>query len=320
MFFDFSILFFLFSEQYHIFTYMKLSAIIITALLYTSNSFAQQLHFTSQYLLHNSMYNPGAAGITDNSSTVGLSYRNQWASFPGNPKTFMVYGDFNLQKLKAGIGTYLYRDVTGPTSRTGVQFAYSYHVKLNNDKAKLGLGLEMRVLQFAIDKTKLTDALGNDPVLAGSSNKIAPDAGAGVYYTNGRLSVGIAASQLIQSKLELASVTGTNLRAKLYRHYNIMGSYQIPTGDNITLIPNFMYRFIQNAPSEFDMGCKLDYQQKVWFNLNYRDKQFWSAQAGLYILKKVGLGYSYDYYLNPATLDNSGFAAHEFSLRFDLKK
>ena len=81
-----------------------------------------------------------------------------------------------------------------------------------------------------------------------------------------------------------------------------------------------MYRFIQNAPSEFDMGCKLDYQQKIWFNLNYRDKQFWSVQAGLYILKKIGLGYSYDYYLNPATLDNAGFAAHEFSLRFDLKK
>jgi type IX secretion system PorP/SprF family membrane protein len=298
---------------------MKLTAILITAMLYMGNLFSQQLHFTSQYLLHNSMYNPGAAGIKDNTSTLGLSYRNQWASFPGNPKTFMVFGDFNLQKMKAGISSYLYRDVTGPTSRTGVQLAYSYHLKLN-EKAKLGLGLEMRVLQFAIDKTKLTDALGNDPVLSGSANKIAPDAGAGVYYTNGKLSAGIAVSQLIQSKLELAPVSGSNLRAKLYRHYNFTGSYKILTGDDIYLIPNFMYRLVQNAPSEFDMGCKLDYQQKIWFNLNYRDKQFWSVQAGLTILKKVGLGYSYDYYLNPATLDNSGFAAHEFSLLFDLSK
>ncbi|RYY13004.1 MAG: type IX secretion system membrane protein PorP/SprF, partial [Chitinophagaceae bacterium] len=111
---------------------------------------AQQLHFTSQYLQHNSMINPAAAGIS-NKNMVGVSYRSMWSSFPGNPRTFMVYGDVELKRLNAGLGAYVYRDETGPTSRTGLQLAYSYHIKMRNPDHRLGLGIELRALQFAID-------------------------------------------------------------------------------------------------------------------------------------------------------------------------
>jgi hypothetical protein len=53
------------------------------------------------------------------------------------------------------------------------------------------VGLELRALQFAIDKNKLNASLGNDPVLGGSSNKFGIDAGAGVYFTT-------ASSALVQ--------------------------------------------------------------------------------------------------------------------------
>ena len=66
----------------------------------------QQLEFTSQYLQHNSMYNPAAAGIA-NKNLVGVSYRDMWSSFPGNPKTYMVYADANFPKLKSGFGGYV---------------------------------------------------------------------------------------------------------------------------------------------------------------------------------------------------------------------
>jgi type IX secretion system PorP/SprF family membrane protein len=298
---------------------MRKVTILSTALLMAGTVFAQQLHFTSQYLQHNSMYNPAAAGMTDNQSVIGISYRNQWGSFPGNPKTYILYGDFGLKKMKAGLGAYIYRDITGPTSRTGVQLAYSYHVKLNDRNARLGIGLEFRLLQFAIDKSKLTDALGNDPVLSGSSNKIAPDAGAGIYFTNDKLSFGVAASQLIKSKISLGDPTGTDIRAKLYRHYNFMASYKWQTGENVYLIPNGMVRVIENAPPEYDLGCKLDYQEKLWFALNWRAKQSCSVQAGFTILKKIEFGYSFDCYITPSTLVNDGFAGHELSLRFHLK-
>ncbi len=288
-------------------------------LVFSLEAEAQQLHFTSQYLQHNSMYNPGAAGI-QNRTFLGLSYRNMWSSFPGNPRTFMLYGDMALEKLNSGIGAYAYRDETGPTSRTGLQLAYSYHINSANGKNKLGLGLELRALQFAIDKAKLSESLMDDPVIAGSDNKFGIDAGAGVYFTNQKLSVGAAVSQLIQSKLELASVPNSKQGGKLYRHYNMTASYRIQTGDDIFIIPNALVRVIENSPSEFDFGARVDYKDMIWWGLNWRVDQFWSLQAGFKLFDRVGLGYSYDYYLAPISVFNGGSGAHEIGLQFDLKK
>ncbi|CAN5817088.1 type IX secretion system membrane protein PorP/SprF [soil metagenome] len=298
---------------------MKKFITLISLICLTTSGFSQQLHFMSQYLQHNSMYNPAAAGMSDQ-SMVGISYRSQWSSFPGNPRTYMIYGDFKLEKLKAGIGAYIYRDETGPTSRTGIQLAYSYHIK-TGAKSRLGVGLEIRALQFAIDKNKLSDALGpNDPILGGKDKKLGIDAGAGVYWTNDQLTVGAAVSQLIQSKLELANVPNSKEGGKLYRHYNFMANYRIQTGENIYIIPNALVRVIEHSPSEYDFGVKVDYQDKIWWALNWRVKQFWSIQAGFKILQRVRLTYSYDYYETPVSVYAGGTGAHEIGLQFGFKK
>jgi type IX secretion system PorP/SprF family membrane protein len=289
----------------------------LVALVIMGSVSAQQLHFMSQYLQHNPMYNPAAAGM-GRQDVVGMSYRSMWSSFPGNPKTFMVYGDTRWEKMNSGVAAYLYRDVTGPTNRTGLQLAYSYHVK-TGENSKLGIGLELRGLQYAIDRSKIIDALGSDPVLVdGTNSKFKLDAGAGVYYTNGKLSLGGAVSQLIQSQLAFADVANATVRAKLYRHYAFMGNYEIQTGDNIRLIPNFLLRVIPNAPTELDLGCRVDYQDKIWWSLNWRTRQFWSIQAGFRIMERVNLSYAYDYYNAPFSDYNRGNNAHELGLRFDV--
>lgn len=280
---------------------------------------AQQLHFTSQYMMHNSMYNPAAAGMADE-SRIGLTYRNQWNSFPGNPRTYMLYGDMRLKSLSSGLAGYIYRDETGPTSRTGLQIAYSYHIRVGNENQRLGLGIELRGLQYAIDKGKLTGSLGSDPVLGGSSEKIGLDAGAGAYYTDGKLSLGAAASQLIQSKLKLADVPNSQLGGQLYRHFNFMASYKWNTGSDIYIIPNAMARLIENSPSEYEFGAKLDYQDKVWWGLNWRVEQAWVLQAGFKLFKRVGLTYSYDYYVTPIGVFTAGSGAHEIGLQVGFKK
>jgi type IX secretion system PorP/SprF family membrane protein len=280
-------------------------------------SSAQQLHFMSQYLQHNSMLNPGAAGISEK-NMVGVSYRNQWSSFPGNPKTFMLYEDINLVKLKAGIAGYVYKDETGPTSRTGLQVAYSYHIISKDEKQKLGIGLEFRALQYAIDKSKLTDALGSDPALAGASQKLGIDAGAGVYYTNGKLSAGAAVSQLIQSKLQLADVPNSKLNGKLYRHYNFIANYEFLTAGDITLIPNALVRVVEHAPTEFEIGVKLDYQKLLWTAVIYKMKQAYTLQAGFKLADKLNVSYSYDVYNTPVSIFDGGSGAHEIGLRYDF--
>lgn len=281
--------------------------------------FSQQLHFMSQYLQHNSMLNPAAAGIA-NKNMIGVSYRSQWLAFSGNPRTYMVYGDVNMEKLKAGIGGYVYRDETGPTSRTGIQLAFSKHIISKDEKQKLGLGIELRGLQYALDKGKVLSALGNDPALGGASSKFAIDAGAGIYYTDGKLSVGAAVSQLIQSKLQLADVPNAKISGKLYRHYNFNANYKIQTGVDIFLIPNAMVRVIEHSPTEFEAGMKLDYQDRIWFAFIYKLNQLYSIQTGIKIADKLNISYSYDAYNTPISVYDGGSGAHEIGVRFDIGK
>ena len=295
--------------------------ILLGIVLFTTVTIAkaQQLHFTSQYLQHNAMYNPAAAGINQK-PIIGVSYRDQWSSFPGNPRTYMLYGDVELKKLNSGMAGYVYRDETGPTSRTGVSFAYSYHIKSKDEKSRFGIGIELRGLQYAIDREKLTASLGNDPLLGGSDNEFLFDAGAGLYWTNDKLSVGAAAQQLIQSKMQFSDIPNSTEDGKLYRHYNFTANYKIQTGDDIYLIPNFMARVIEHSPSEFDFGVKVDYQEKIWWGINWRVDQFFSFQAGLKLIQRISATYSYDYYVNPISVFTSGSGAHEIGLQFDLSK
>ncbi len=298
---------------------MKKSIVFFILLFFSYAVKCQQLHFMSQYLQHNAMLNPAAAGLSE-SNMVGVSYRNQWSSFPGNPKTYVVYADANLEKLKAGIAASLYRDETGATSRTGVQLAYSYHIISKDEKHKFGIGLELRGLQYAIDKGKLITALGNDPVLGGASSKFAIDAGAGVYYTNDKLSIGAAVSQLIQSKLQLANVPNTSTNGKLYRHYNFIANYKFQTGEDILIIPNALLRLVEHSPVEFEAGVKLDYQDKIWVALIYKMQQSYSLQFGFKLAEKMRVSYSYDAYNTPISIFDGGSGGHEIGLRFDFGK
>jgi type IX secretion system PorP/SprF family membrane protein len=141
-----------------------------------------------------------------------------------------------------------------------------------------------------------------------------------LYWTNDRLTVGAAVSQLIQSKLELANVPNSKEGGKLYRHYNFMANYKLQTGDDIYIIPNAMVRVIEHSPSEYDFGAILNYQEKIWWGLNWRVQQSWSIQAGFSLLQRVKLTYSYDYYVTPISIFTAGSGAHEIGLQFGFKK
>ena len=298
---------------------MKKIKLVLILLSISFGAIAQQLHFMSQYLQHNSMLNPAAAGMSK-TNFVGVSHRSQWASFPGNPKTTMAYGDVLLEKYKAGIAGYVYRDETGPTSRSGIQMAYSYHIVSRDEKSRFGIGLELRGLQYAIDKNKLINALGDDPALGGASAKGGFDAGFGVYYTNDKFSGGAAVSQLIQSKLQLANVPNIKTNGRLYRHYNFIANYKIATGDDTYLIPNALFRAVQNAPSEFELGVRLEYQDKLWLGVNYKFKQSYSLQTGFKIADKVSFAYSYDAYVAPISSFDGGSGGHEIGIRYEFGK
>ncbi|MBS1759392.1 MAG: PorP/SprF family type IX secretion system membrane protein [Bacteroidetes bacterium] len=298
---------------------MKKYIVIIAAIILTVQVKAQQLQTSSMYELQGIYNNPSTAG-TQATNMVGVSYRTQWSGISGSPKTATVFGSFGLPEHNIGLGGYIYRDETGPTSRTGVALQFAKHIPTGNGGI-FSLGIEARGLQFAIDRAKLSSTLGADPALGTSSNKFKFDAGFGVSYNGKKLQLGAAASQLVQSKLGFYTGNlGTGESARLYRHYYFHGAYKWDIDGSTTLTPSVLFTYLPNAPLEIQGGVRVEHNELFWWGLGYRAHQSFILSAGLNINKKLTIGYAFDIYNTPNNVFDGGNNAHELLLRFNFSK
>ena len=279
---------------------------------------AQQLQTSSFYDLQGVFMNPSMAGVQKH-AMIGASYRTQWSGISGAPKTATVFGSFKLPKQAIGLGGYLYSDKTGPTSRNGLALSFARHIEMS--KGLLSLGVEARMQQWMIDRNKLSQTLGTDPVLSNGDNQFKFDAGFGVSFTNDRLQVGASVSQLVQSKLDFYSGNLTRSeQGRLYRHYYAHGSYKFDVDGSTTITPNFLMTYLPNAPVEFQGGARVEHKELFWWGLALRARQSWLLSAGLHLDKKLTLGYSFEIYRTPLSIYDKGSNAHELILRYDMIK
>jgi type IX secretion system PorP/SprF family membrane protein len=296
----------------------KINSVIIV-LLVSLTSFSQQLQTSSLYDLQGVFHNASMAGTAKN-NFVGASYKSQWQGISGRPKTMTAFGSFALPNQKLGIGAYIYNDVTGPTSRTGLQLSVAKHIPLQNG-GTLSFGIENRIQQYALNKTKLAQTLGSDPVLAGKENSFKYDAGVGASYTSEQFQLGVSVSQLIQSKLDFYSGNLTRTeQARLYRHYYIHSLYNWNVDGETVITPNVLFIYLPNAPLEFQGGVRVEHKNSLWYGVSVRAKQSILLSAGVRLNKKFLIGYSFDIYRTPLSIFDGGSNGHEFVLRYDLTK
>jgi type IX secretion system PorP/SprF family membrane protein len=298
---------------------MKKFSLILSVVILAASVNAQQLQTSSMYDLQGMIHNPAMAG-TSGKALVGVSYRTQWSSYSGSPKTATVFGSMALPQHNIGVGGYLYNDQTGPTSRTGLALAFAKHIPMPND-AKFSLGIEARGLQYSIDVSKLQQTLGNDPVLASGNNKFKFDAGFGVAYTAKNFEVGASVAQLIQSKLGYYAGNMTPAEeGRLYRHFYLHGSYKWRVDETAVITPNFMMIYLTNAPTEFHFGARVEHNEIFWWGLGYRVNQSFVLSAGVNVNGRFKAGYAFDIYSNPISVYEKGANAHEILLSYNLGK
>ena len=252
--------------------------------------------------------------------SLGASYRGMWTGINGSPSTAIVFGSTFFAKSNIGFGGYLYSDITGPTSRRGLQTSYAYHIPFNAD-TWFSLGLEARFTQFSIDKTLLQESLANDPILAGASNQFKGDAGFGIAVTNLRYQFGLSVSHLIQSRLNFYSGSlSRSVTARLYRHYYLHGNYIWDVDKGARIIPNLLLIYLPNAPVELQAGVRVELKNLFWWGLSLRARQSWMLSAGINIKKSLTVGYSFDIYSTPLSVFDKGPNAHEIILKYNLHK
>lgn len=298
---------------------MKYSIIVLLALSAALTTSAQQLQTSSFYDMQGVLHNASTAGVyADN--FVGATYRNQWSGISGNPKTATVFGSFNMPKQNMGIGAYVYNDRTGPTARTGIQVSIAKHIPMGNG-GKLSFGIESRFQQYTINSSKLTQTLGDDPVLGGSDNQFKYDAGLGVSYTGSKLQIGASVSQLVQSKLNFYNGNlSRSEEARLYRHYYAHASYKWEVDGVTTITPNVLFIYLPNAPLEFQSTVRVEHNNLLWWGIGVRAHQNLMLSAGVHATKNLSLGYGYDLYNTPLSLFDKGSSAHEVIIRYRFTK
>ena len=283
---------------------------------------AQQIFAISQYMQHNFIYNPAAAGAADNPS-VGALYRKMWSGIDGGPQTTILYGDTYFEKKKTGLSVFVYDDKTGPTDRTGGQVDLSYSINLGSSKDKrLMFGLGGMFMDYKIDKAALGADLVTDPDPAlqnAPASKFTADAAAGIYLKTPTINIGASIEQIIKSQLAFVK-DEPNQVDRLYRHYFVMASYNIRTDDEDVLIPNVLVRYQSNSPVDVQGGVKLMHQDFLWVGLGLHYQQSYSVYAGVKIAHKLEIGYAYDQYQTPLSVFDNGGAGNELSLRYYFVK
>lgn len=294
-------------------------SITIFLLAFTVTANAQQLQTSSMFELQGMLQNPAMAGMQDH-NFIGASYRTQWSGISGSPQTATVFASFGLPKQKIGVGGYIYSDKTGPTSRTAVELSLAKHIITDNGNI-FSIAMENRFQQYALNKAKLSATLGNDPAIGGSDNRFKYDAGFGIAFKGKKIQAGVSVSQLVQSKLDFYSGNlSTTEEARLYRHYYMHASYKWKVDEATTVIPNFVMTYLPNAPTDFQVGARMEHKELFWWGIGYRVKQSYMLSAGLHINKKFTIGYAFDDYVSPISSFDGGANSHEVLLRYNFAK
>jgi type IX secretion system PorP/SprF family membrane protein len=314
---------------------MKKIFTIIALSAFTLPAFAQQDKQLTHYFFNNITTNPGAAGTNEN-ICVGLTLREQWTGFPGNPQTGAFTLSMPLRPGLGGIGLVLIGDQLGASRDMSVKASYAYHIPFGADRKRiLSFGLNLGILNKGIDFTQFNTSNGAtyvnalDPYLNGATantSVMKPDLGFGIFYKSPTLYFGLSGQELLAGQLVYNSGTAT-ATSHIVRHYYLTGGYNYPLGSSKSWVlkPSFLVKTDATA-TQFDFNLLAEWKEQIWGGLTFRYQDAATAMVGFYALKNskhtLKVGYAYDYTTSglgePAQGGSNG--SHELYLGYCIKK
>ena len=272
---------------------------------------AQQMPQYTQYMFNDFVINPAVAGVY-NYYQIRTNHRFQWVGLLDPPMTNSIafYGPH--AKLDMGYGGYVYNDVTGPTSRTGITGSYAYNIAVTGN-IRLSMGLSASVMQYRIDGTQLNPADVSDPsILSLVSTSYLPDAGLGLYLYSDQFYVGLSAAQLLNNNIKIFdNKDGLN---RLKTHFNLIGAYHFWIDENWLIEPSLMVK--GTAPKElgFDITARIEWKQTLWTAVSYRYSEAVGVMLGYSFDKSLFFGYAYDIGISDLRKYNTG--SHEVMIGY----
>jgi type IX secretion system PorP/SprF family membrane protein len=276
-------------------------------------SFCQQMPYYTQFKSNGAFLNPAVVG-TKRLIDARINYRKQWVGFDEAPVTEGFSLNSRMVKGTMGLGINYFNDKTGPTKRSDLGFAYSYHGKF--DDVELSAGLAYERLTYVVDGTKLNMHMPFDNVidLSTTQKKSANDASAGLLLYNDRFHIGLSVLNLLEPTINYYPEDDPKHRTRIHMVPHIYAS----AGYNWSGQPDWIWEnslqvlYAQANPMTIDYNLRLHYLQKVFAGISIRLKDAVAFHIGATFYKDFHISYSYDLIISSMRYGQSG--SHEFML------
>ena len=229
----------------------------------------QEQHYT-QFMYNKLSYNPAYAGSNESACLTGI-IRNQWAGLNGAPKTQVLSFNMPLRNQRVGIGANITRNTVGISERLTIDGAYSYRIRTAT--GMLGLGVMASIRYMSNDYTD-PDLVSTIPtamdgaIPAGTRSRYVPNFGAGAYFTNERLYVGLSIPRLLNNNIDFNEV-GTTISREAIHAYLMVG-YLFEISDNVDFKPQILMKYANNSPFDADVNASLIFNKKYVAGLTAR--------------------------------------------------
>jgi type IX secretion system PorP/SprF family membrane protein len=306
-------------------------------------TFSQQIPQYSQFQRNQFMVNPSAAGIYD-FVDITLGGRWQWLGVDDAPRTSYLAvsvplnfkpkfynpgirtsgGVYKNPEVKTGqlkhtVGGQLLADQYGAFRKLSFSGTYALHLPISK-KMNLSFGVKLGLSSnnFLADKAQVLNVVNpaltySDPTytnfLTNQSSRQIMEIGSGLYLYGKGFFIGISAEQLTRDLVVFGKGTA-NFNPQI--HYQIISGYKIKTGDNWSITPSILAKYMSPAPVSIDVNLQADYNEWLWFGLGYRHTDAVIGMLGMNISDRFKFGYSYDFSLSKFNNYSSG--GHELTL------
>lgn len=233
---------------------------------------AQQEVNNTQFMYNKLGVNPGYAG-TQESPTLSLIYRNQWLGIEGSPQFQLLNFEIPLANQNIGIGANITRFTVGITESITATGMYAYRFKIRNGYVGVGISGSFRSLKNNYGDTRLVatqDRNLDQAIPLTQQQKFLFNFGSGVYYQGQIFYIGVSAPRLLSNNIDFAD--NDDFISREIQHFYLMGGVNFPLNDEETLAlqPQFLIRYVDNAPLDADINVSLMIQQKYIAGITYR--------------------------------------------------
>lgn len=277
------------------------------------------------------IYNPAITG-TEEKNVFLLSGRKVWTKIKGSPTTINLAYHMPIENKNIGIGAYFINDFTGPTSFTGVNLSFAYHIVFReynpgvSERQILSFGLSLSGIQYRINGSGLKlDQPDDNAIFVYRGSQFYPDAAFGVFYKSKKVEAGLSIPQLLHLDVPVnARQTGEQSSLRKMQHYNAYFTYKFDLNPKRMnnrkhyLEPSVNIHYVINAPFQGLATLRYNYDNIFFTEVGYRSLSTIFLGAGFTISKQFSFAYAYDFNVNNVRTDLG--SVHEIQLKYVFDK